>query len=70
MRMSTHTNNWHTALATAWAQYNSRSGKATPAQVDRIMRQLRVVELERMLADRHFDIHQMAQACIAAGVQS
>ena len=44
--------NSHDALATAWAAYNSLTGKATPKQVARIKQQLDAETLERMLAER------------------
>ena len=46
----------HQALAMAWARYNSRSGRATAAQTSRIMRQLTVADLERMLTERNVKI--------------
>lgn len=42
----------HQSLAIRWAQYNSRSGRASASQVVRIMRQLSVADLTRMLAER------------------
>ncbi len=42
----------HQALAMAWARYNSLSGRATEKQTIRIMRQLSIADLARMLAER------------------
>ncbi len=42
----------HQALAMAWVRYNSRSGRTTEKQEMRVMRQLSVSDLERMLAER------------------
>jgi hypothetical protein len=49
---STQDSTQHEALAMAWAMYNSRSGKASAKQVQKIMRQLSVADLTRMLAER------------------
>lgn len=43
---------YHVALATAWARYNSLSGRATAKQVARILGHCTIDELARMLAAR------------------
>jgi hypothetical protein len=43
---------YHEHLATLWAAYNSRSGHASRAQVERIQRQLSTDDLVRMLTAR------------------
>jgi hypothetical protein len=43
---------YHDHLATLWAAYNSRSGRASNAQVERIKRQLSIDDLVRMLTAR------------------
>ena len=44
----------HEALAKLWAQYNGQRG--TAKQIAPIMRQLTIVDLERMLTERNVDI--------------
>jgi hypothetical protein len=44
----------HMDLARLWAQYNGQRG--TAQQLSRIMRQLTVIDLERMLTERRVDI--------------
>jgi hypothetical protein len=45
----------HLQLAAAWARYNGQKG--TEKQVSRIMRQLTISDLERMLAERGITIN-------------
>jgi hypothetical protein len=54
----------HQSLAMAWVRYNSRSGKVSEAQTVKVMRQLSVSDLERMLAERNAlpaDLNGVAQ---------
>lgn len=43
----------HQALAMAWVRYNSRTGRVSDAQTVKVMRQLSVADLTRMLAERN-----------------
>ncbi len=45
---------WHRTLAIGWARYNGQKG--TDKQLYRIMRQLGVEDLERMLGERGYII--------------
>lgn len=46
----------HVALAQAWARWNSASGRATPKQTARILKQLPADVLERMLRERGVEV--------------
>jgi len=43
---------YHEQLAALWSAYNSRSGRPSPKQVARILKQLSVADLTRMLTER------------------
>ena len=45
---------YHLQLASAWARWNGQRG--TERQLSRIMRQLTIADLERMLAERGITI--------------
>jgi hypothetical protein len=53
---------YHDHLATLWAAYNSRSGRASNAQVERIKRQLSIEDLVRMLTARRVVVPPPAAA--------
>lgn len=46
----------HQALAIVWVRYNSASGRWTERQMIKVMRQLSIDDLERMLAQRGYVI--------------
>ena len=46
----------HMDLARAWVRYNSLSGRASEKQVSRVMQQLTVADLRRMLAERGVEV--------------
>lgn len=46
----------HQALAIVWVRYNSTSGRWTERQVIKVMRQLGIEDLERMLSARGYVI--------------
>lgn len=56
---------WHRELATAWAHYNGQKG--TEKQLAKIAGQLTTLDLERMLAERGYQIVELA-ANVAKGV--
>jgi len=47
----------HLQLASLWAQYNGQRG--TEKQLSRIMRQLTIADLARMLGERRVDLSEV-----------